>query len=158
MSFNNLELEFEDDEEPKKSDALLAKPSTTPTPAPAARPAVAASSVPRPALKAVPASSSAPKVLPTEALKETASTPSSANLMVNELRDEMRRILLESEVRVAVAEFKQEYLTDMLSDMKLVDHQIGQLLVRINAKHPELKNEMLMIKKILADFIAKKRK
>jgi hypothetical protein len=42
--------------------------------------------------------------------------------------------------------------------MKLLEHQIGQLLVRINAKHPDMKNEVLMIKKILADFTAKKRK
>jgi hypothetical protein len=46
----------------------------------------------------------------------------------------------------------------MLSDMKLAQHQIEQLLVRINAKHPDMKNEVLMIKKILADFTAKKRK
>jgi hypothetical protein len=57
-----------------------------------------------------------------------------------------------------VAEFKTEILSEMLSDMKLMEHQIGQLLVRINAKHPDMKQEALMIKKILADFTAKKRK
>jgi hypothetical protein len=49
-------------------------------------------------------------------------------------------------------------LSELLSDVKLMDHQINQLLVRINAKHPDMKQEALMIKKILADFTAKKRK
>ncbi len=70
----------------------------------------------------------------------------------------MRKVQIESEVKVAVAEFKMEYLSEMLSDIKLLEHQIGQLLVRINAKHPDMKNEVLMIKKILADFTTKKRK
>lgn len=75
-----------------------------------------------------------------------------------QMREEMRRVQLESEVKVGIAEFKTEYLTEMLSDMKLLEHQIGQLLVRINAKHPDMKQEVLMIKKLLADFNAKKRK
>lgn len=74
------------------------------------------------------------------------------------MREEMRRVQIESEVKVGVAEFKTEFLSEMLSDMKLLEHQIGQLLVRINAKHPESKQEVLMIKKLLADFNAKKRK
>jgi len=77
---------------------------------------------------------------------------------VVELQEQMRKVQIESEVKVAVAEFKMEYLSEMLSDIKLLEHQIGQLLVRINAKHPDMKNEVLMIKKILADFTTKKRK
>ena len=77
---------------------------------------------------------------------------------VVQMRDEMRRVQLDSEVKVGIAEFKTEFLSEMLSDMKLLDHQINQLLVRINAKHPEMKQEVLMIKKLLADFNAKKRK
>ncbi len=75
-----------------------------------------------------------------------------------EMREKVKKVEMEAAVKVAVAEFKTEYLTEMLSDLKLVEHQIGQLLIRINAKHPDMKNEVLMIKKILADFNAKKRK
>lgn len=77
---------------------------------------------------------------------------------VVQMREEMRRVQIESEVKVGVAEFKTEFLSEMLSDMKLLDHQINQLLVRINAKHPDMKQEVLMIKKLLGDFNAKKRK
>ena len=77
---------------------------------------------------------------------------------VVQMREEMRRVQLDSEVKVGIAEFKTEFLSEMLSDMKLLDHQINQLLVRINAKHPDMKQEVLMIKKLLADFNAKKRK
>ncbi len=77
---------------------------------------------------------------------------------VVKMREEVRRIQLDSEVKVGIAEFKTEFLSEMLSDMKLLDHQINQLLVRINAKHPDMKQEVLMIKKLLADFNGKKRK
>jgi hypothetical protein len=99
----------------------------------------------------------APRVVGSSALKEDNAYDLESQQVV-ELREQMRRVELESEVKVQVAEFKTEYLTEMLSDMKLAQHQIEQLLVRINAKHPDMKNEVLMIKKILADFTAKKRK
>ncbi len=98
-----------------------------------------------------------PRVAGTSALKEEASFDVDSQQVV-EMREEMRRIELQAEVKVQVAEFKTEYLTEMLSDMKLASHQIEQLLIRINAKHPDMKNEVLMIKKILADFVSKKRK
>jgi hypothetical protein len=109
----------------------------------------------RPPSQPLPAT--APKVSGTSAMKEEASFDFESNQVV-ELREHMRKIELESQVKVAVAEFKTEYLSEMLSDIKLMEHQIGQLLLRINAKHPEMKNEVLMIKKILADFTAKKRR
>jgi hypothetical protein len=101
--------------------------------------------------------SSGPMVDGSSALKEQPVYDLESQQIV-ELQEQMRKVQLESEVKVAVAEFKMEFLTEMLSDMKLLEHQIGQLLVRINAKHPDMKNEVLMIKKILADFTAKKRK
>lgn len=106
---------------------------------------------------APPAPGTQPRVAGTSALKEEVGSDYDSQQVI-ELRAEMQRIQLESEVRVQVAEFKAEFLSEMLSDMKLASHQIEQLLVRINAKHPDMKNEVLMIKKILADFTAKKRK
>ncbi len=75
-----------------------------------------------------------------------------------QLRERARKAEFDADVKVQVAEFKTEILSELLGDMKLMDHQINQLLVRINAKHPDMKQEVLMIKKILADFTAKKRK
>ena len=75
-----------------------------------------------------------------------------------QLREKARKAEFDADVRVSVAEFKTDILSELLGDMKLMDHQVNQLLVRINAKHPDLKQEVLMIKKILADFTAKKRK
>lgn len=75
-----------------------------------------------------------------------------------QLRERARKAEFDAEVKVQVAEFKVELLSELLSDMKLMDHQINQLLVRINAKHPDMKQEVLMIKKLLADFTSKKRK
>jgi hypothetical protein len=77
---------------------------------------------------------------------------------LTQLREQVRKTQFDADVRVQVAEFKTEVLSDLLSDIKLMDHQIGQLLSRIHAKHPDMKQEVLMIKKILADFTTKKRK
>jgi hypothetical protein len=75
-----------------------------------------------------------------------------------QLRERARKAEFDAEVKIQLAEFKTELLSELLSDIKLMDHQINQLLVRIHAKHPDMKQEVLMIKKILADFSAKKRK
>ena len=97
------------------------------------------------------------RALGTSAFKEEGAYDLESQQVV-EMREQMRKVEFEAEVKVQVAEFKLELLSEMLSDMKLVEHQIGQLLIRINAKHPDIKNEALIIKKILADFTAKKRK
>jgi len=75
-----------------------------------------------------------------------------------QLRERARKAEFDADVKVQVAEFKTDLLSELLGDMKLMDHQVNQLLVRIHAKHPDMKQEVLMIKKILADFNAKKRK
>ncbi len=62
------------------------------------------------------------------------------------------------QLKEAVMDYRVELLGDLLGDIKLLDHQVGQLLTRLAAKHPESKQELLMIKKLLADFTAKKRK
>jgi hypothetical protein len=111
----------------------------------------------RPASPSRPQAPGQPRVVGTSAIKEEGAYDLESQQVV-EMREQMRRVELDAEVKVQVAEFKTEYLTEMLSDMKLAQHQIEQLLVRINAKHPDMKNEVLMIKKILADFTAKKRK
>lgn len=80
------------------------------------------------------------------------------NQEIIELRERARQAEFDADVKVQVAEFKVELLSELLGDMKLMDHQINQLLIRINAKHPDMKQEVLMIKKILADFTSKKRK
>ena len=97
------------------------------------------------------------RVAGSSAIKDDLDFDLESNQVV-ELREQMRKMELEAQVRVSVAEFKTDYLTEMLSDMKLMEHQIGQLLARINAKHPDMRNEVLMIKKILTDFNSKKRK
>ncbi|MBY0517041.1 MAG: hypothetical protein K2P81_09045 [Bacteriovoracaceae bacterium] len=64
----------------------------------------------------------------------------------------------EAKVQVAVAQEKSVFMAEMLSDAKLLQHQIQQLLVRVNTKHPDMKPELMAIQKALADFLAKKRK
>ncbi len=100
--------------------------------------------------------SSTPKVVGNNALQEDQYEVESQQII--EMREHVRKVEFEAEVKVAVAEYKTELLSELLSDTKLMQHQVEQLLIRINAKHPDLKQEVLLIKKILADFNAKKRK
>ncbi len=99
----------------------------------------------------------APRIVGSSALKEEPDYDFEGQ-EVMELREKVRNVEIQSEIRVGIAEFKTEYITEVMSDMKLLDHQVNQLLLRINAKHPDVKQEVLMIKKLLADFTAKKRK
>ena len=205
MPFDDLNLEFEDEEETlrkKKAETLQVdvdlefqapdpsgKPRAVARPAPQggepsarpapmrppgaevrqineARPAASGTQpqVRRPPMPGAPAASAqprpvgAPPVAPVSGANALETSYDFESEQVVQMREEMRRVQLDSEVKVAVAEFKTEFLTEMLSDMKLLDHQINQLLVRINAKHPDMKQEVLMIKKLLAAFNAKKRK
>ena len=187
MPFDDLDLEFEDEEESKKkkkeavdvdvdlefhtSDSSKPRPirptnTSTSSSIPRSNPTqaeVRKIDEVRSGVQQVKRAPSQPlpgapqRIAGTSALKEETSFDFQSNQVV-ELREQMRKMELESQIKVAVAEFKTEYLTDMLSDIKLMEHQIGQLLLRINAKHPDMKNEVLMIKKILADFTAKKRR
>lgn len=195
MPFDDLNLEFEDEEEAlrkKKAETLTVdvdlefqapdvgakpRPATRPAPPPGAEPvsrpaparppgaevrkidearanATQSRPVPRPAAPVAPVARS-PQVSGAHALDSSYDLESES---IVQMREEMKRVQIESEVKVGIAEFKAEFLSEMLSDMKLLDHQINQLLVRINAKHPDMKQEVLMIKKLLADFNAKKRK
>lgn len=103
------------------------------------------------------AQSSASRVAGSSALKEE-SRPAPQGEEMIDLEEKMRRVEFDARVKVAIAEHKTELLGDLLGDIRLMEHQVGQLLSRINTKHPDLKQEVLMIKKILADFTAKKRK
>lgn len=111
---------------------------------------------PMAATAATPVTQPGLKVMGATVLKEDLDDLESQEVL--ELREHVKQVQYQADLKVAMAEFKTELLTELLSDMKLMEHQIGQLLVRINAKHPDLKQEALMIKKILADFTSKKRK
>lgn len=187
MPFDDLDLEFEDEEDPKKkksdavqvdvdlefhsSEAHKAKlqaqasrpvgPGTSPSIS-KPQPKIAIVQKPEdsrvlaaPAKK--PVSNTAPQISGTSALKEEPVYDLESDQVV-QLREQLKKVEFEAAVKVAVAEFKMEMMAELLGDVKLMEHQIGQLLVRINVKHPDMKQEALMIKKILADFTAKKRK
>ncbi|MFY7993737.1 MAG: hypothetical protein ACOVP4_10630 [Bacteriovoracaceae bacterium] len=111
-----------------------------------------------PVAKANPSTpSSQPKVQGSLALADQVFSED-VNEELLELREKVQKLEVDSQIKVRVAEFKAEIMSDVLSDIKLMDHQITQILSRINAKHPDAKNEVMMIKKLLTDFVAKRRK
>ncbi len=81
---------------------------------------------------------------------------------INDLREEiailkqqMQAIEHQADVRVAVAEAEKEYLIEYVSNAKILDHQVTQVLSRINKKVPQLATEVKMIKKYVNEFLGK---
>lgn len=87
---------------------------------------------------------------------QLAPEPGEVNLA--QLYQMMEDTKFEARVQVAVAQEKGEFMAEVLSDAKLMQHQVQQLLMRLNQKNPALKPELMAIQKALADFLAKKRK
>jgi hypothetical protein len=75
-----------------------------------------------------------------------------------QLVDLIENTKFDARVEVAVAQQMSVYMAEMLSDAKLLQHQVQQLLMRLNQKSPANKPELVAIQKALADFINKKRK
>ena len=83
---------------------------------------------------------------------------SSLKYEIENLKSQMREAKKTSDVEIAIAEAKNEYLIKYITDAKLMDFQVNQILSRIHKKVPALKNEALTIKKIILDFLNKSQK
>jgi hypothetical protein len=71
------------------------------------------------------------------------------------LKQQMQAIEHQADVRVAVAEAEKDYLIEYVSNAKVLDHQVTQVLGRINKKVPQLATEVKMIKKYMNEFLSK---
>ncbi|MFA5582965.1 MAG: hypothetical protein WDA09_02020, partial [Bacteriovoracaceae bacterium] len=135
---------------------IVSKPTIVPKKTEATNPAVNVSNKTNSNVRAMPArpGQAAPQVSKQE---ESILNPEQGDL-ISQLKERIEQVETEAQIKIAIAEFKTDILSDLMSDIKLLEHQIGGLLNRIHAKHPDLKQEALMIKKLLSDFSSKKRK
>jgi hypothetical protein len=170
MPLEDLDLEFEDEEEikRKKKEAVevdvdlefQAPQGTAPKPrapspgGPPPRPGAQVKNISEARAQSAPPQQG-PRSVGANALR-VESQPQSNE--VQELRAELQAAKLDVAVKDAILDFKVDLLSELLGDVKLLDFQVGQVLTRLAAKHPDSKQELLMIKKLLADFSAKKRK
>lgn len=74
---------------------------------------------------------------------------------INNLKAEMQLIKQTNDVALAVSEAEKEYLIEYISNAKLLDHQVTQMLVSIHKKVPALAGEVQGIKKVLQEFLQK---
>jgi hypothetical protein len=77
---------------------------------------------------------------------------------ISDLKELVGSVKSNADVKVAVAQARSEFLIQYVSDAKLLDHQVNQMLSRIHKKVPQLKNDVLSIKKYMSDFLAKTKK
>lgn len=159
--------------QPEKVAAVAAQPAQAKTPAPAAAPEAKAEEV-QPGSASVKklddvrakmaqakaqvaktAGNTQPAVSGANALQLA---PAGEDMNLAQLVQLVEDTKFEASVQVAVAQEKSVFMAEMLSDAKLLQHQVQQLIVRMNTKHPDLKPELMAVQKALADFLAKKRK
>jgi hypothetical protein len=74
---------------------------------------------------------------------------------IAELKNQIGTIESQADIKVAVAQAKSEFVIDYVTDAKLVDHQVNQVLQRIHKRVPGLKTEVLTIKKAMTEFVEK---
>ena len=74
---------------------------------------------------------------------------------IAELKEQMQLVQHHADIRIAVAEAEKEYLVEYISNAKLLDHQVTQVLQKVSAKVPQLRGEMQGIKKYLREFLEK---
>ncbi len=165
MAIEDLDLEFEDEEEGQKGDALdvgvdvtfatsqggSTRNSTRPSPVPKKKESTSTqtSSNVRPLRK-----------------ESTSSSPgqgggSDIQILREEiasLRQQLHEVQNEAAIKVAVAEAEKKYLVEYVSEVKLLDHQVTNELKKIHSKVPQLKNEVQIIKKLMQDFLLKIKK
>jgi hypothetical protein len=155
MPLEDLDLEFEDEEDLKKKKAESA--------------AVVSGDISFSVLDASPLKSKASTPIDKNLNKENSSLENVKNiedyrslpqtpLPSREVKKDVESKDLQASARDQFQDYKLDFLVDFMSDLKLLDYQVHQLLVRMHQKHPDLKPEIMAIKKALADFMSKKRK
>lgn len=72
---------------------------------------------------------------------------------IEKLKAEMRAMKQSNDVALAVSEAEKEYLVEYISNAKLLDHQVTQMLKSIHKKAPAVVGEVQGIKKYLQEFI-----
>jgi hypothetical protein len=66
--------------------------------------------------------------------------------------------LNEADIKIAVAKNETEFLVDYISEAKLMEHKINQMLLKIHAKSPAFQKEIIVVKKLLADHVNRYKK
>lgn len=187
MAIEDLDLEFEDEGESQKGDALNVEVdlsfSASPESvkelqaqkkgAPVQR--AQAAPTPRPMPKKAPTSNNVaninqakPRVQAQVQAKPTNQvrpTPDYANDSVGDiaelraeiesLKQQMQSVQHQASIKIAVAEAERDYMVEFVSNAKVMDHQVTQILTRINKKVPALNSEVQTIKKYVNEFIKK---
>lgn len=180
MAIEDLDLEFEDEEE-KKGDALEVdadlsfaaspgedlskKPRKVPLPKSDAIESPSHSKQRAPTPKVANINEARPRAQlrgekPVKSQQQVYANDDNGQLQImrNEieaLKGQIRSIEHQADVKVAVAQAEKDFLIEYISNAKVLDHQVTQILQRINKKVPALASEAQTIKKYMNEFLKK---
>ena len=74
-------------------------------------------------------------------------------LEIEKLKSQMNTSKQETDIKLAVSEAEKEYLIEYISNAKVLNHQMAQVLTRIHKKVPGLAPEVGMAKRHLQEFL-----
>ncbi|MFT6633022.1 MAG: hypothetical protein ACJAS4_002991 [Bacteriovoracaceae bacterium] len=74
---------------------------------------------------------------------------------INQLQQQLSFVEENANIKLAVAEAEKNYLVEYMSNAKVLDIQITQILLKMNIKAPALKAESQSIKKLINEFLRK---
>jgi hypothetical protein len=69
-------------------------------------------------------------------------------------QNELLKAEMQAKIQMTSIQVKAETLINCSQEAKLLEYKINQILSQVNAKAPAVKNELLNIKKLLADYVA----
>lgn len=185
MAIEDLDLEFEDEAEAEKGDALdvdvdlsfSASPEAVKQHMSQKRPQsatpknTAKTPQAKPTAKATPNNvaniqQARPKAkAQAKPLSQASPTPDYSEQNMQELaqlrseieflKSQIQAIQHQADIKVAVAQAQTDYMVEFVSNAKVMDHQVTQILTRINKKAPALGSEVQTIKKYVNEFLKK---
>ena len=74
---------------------------------------------------------------------------------VKSLQAQLIEVKIEATKKVAISEYRADFLVDFVAEAKVMDNNITSILNKLSAKYPDGKNELGLVKKHLSDFLLK---
>lgn len=87
--------------------------------------------------------------------KDSASEVEQLRQEIEMLKGQVQNIQHQASVKVAVAEAEKDFLIEYVSNAKVLDHQVTQILQRMGKKAPAISAEAQAVKRYMNEFLKK---
>ena len=95
------------------------------------------------------------KEVASESSGEVAKLRAEIEALKHQVKHQIQNTQQEADMKLAVARAEMDYIVEFVSNAKVMDHQVTQILARINKKAPALNSEVQAIKKYVNELLRK---